>query len=252
LAPRSGAIDSTIDRITSASADGYRLRIGRLPEGMEPGNEWLAVDEVLASEALKAGMLVQVAGVTERPAEHIGTEWMIESWARAIADLAGSFLISSRQLPDLSPSNLLVAPYKGMVSATAVRSELMTVLEADADWKPLADLMHEGLVTLFGPMINWADLHGLRPAKTLWHSCGDRVAQSLLWSGKAFNEEDFALELTEYLMNLGGPMAVPIEREIDESGQPFHLRTTCCLAYRTPEGGYCQACPLIREIRPPV
>ena len=279
MAPGSVEIDSTIEKVTSASADGYALRIGRLPDGMEPGNEWLAVDEVLASEGLKAAMLTSVAGVSERPADHIGTEWMIESWARAFADLAGSFLISRRQLPDLSPANLLAAPWKGMVSATAVKSERMTVLDyrpanqpdSDlvavspsglggpepeltevADWTDLADLMHEGLTNLFGPMINWADGHGLRPAKTLWQSCGDRVAQSLLWSGKAFDQGEFALALTTYLMGLKGPMSVPVERDLDDFGQPFHLRTTCCLAYRTPEGGYCQACPLIREIRPPV
>lgn len=261
--PSTGAIDATISRITSASADGYHLRIGRLPEGMETGPEWLGVDEVLASEGLKAAMLARVAGVSSRPDDYICTEWMIESWSRGLADLAGSFMVSDRRLPDLGAENLIVAPFKGMVSATAVKSASMTVLKGDPeaiaagaravdDWKGLADLMLEGLTDLFAPMVDWADGHGLRPAKTLWNSCGDRIAQSLLWCGKAFDEEDFAFELTEYLLAQFGPMSVPVERDLDEAGQPYHLRSTCCLNYRTPEGGYCLACPLLKEIRPPV
>jgi len=262
-APSTGAIDATIARISSVSADGYGLRIGRVPDGIEPGPEWLGVEKVLASEGLKAAMLARVAGVSSRPDEYICAEWMIESWSRGLADLAGSFMVCDRRLPDLRAGNLIVAPFKGMVSATALKSASMTALEDDlqavaagagfaSDWQRLADRMLEGLTALFAPMIEWADSHGLRPAKTLWSSCGDRVAQSLLWSGKAFDEEDFALELTEYLLAQVGPMSVPVERDLDEAGQPYHLRSTCCLNYRTPEGGYCLACPLIKEIRPPV
>jgi hypothetical protein len=239
-------------RVAAPAVDGLSLRVGFMPE---PPPGWLAADELLGREGPMTALFSRVAGVRERPAEHICAEWMIESWARAAAGLAGATLICDRRLPDLRPENLVIAPYKGMIGATAVRTEAMAALEGDraairagADlvpgWIDLADLMHTGLESLLGPMIRWAADRELRPAKTLWQAAGDCLAQSLVWSGRAFAEADFALELTRYLMGRGGRMAVPVERELDESGQPFHLRTTCCLAYRTPEGGLCRACPI--------
>jgi hypothetical protein len=183
---------------------------------------------------------------------------LIESWARAFADLAGSALVCDRRLPDLRPANLLIAPYKGMVAATAVRTGAMSVLESDSPaiaagatavpgWTDLAGTLHRGLEDLLEPMVEWADRRDLRPAKTLWQAAGDVTAQSLVWSGKAFNRREFSLELTRLLMGRGGRMAVPVDRGVDRAGEPYHLRSTCCLAYRTPEGGLCRSCPIRRR-----
>ena len=183
---------------------------------------------------------------------------MLENQARAIGDLAGAFMVCHRRLPDLAPANLMIASQKGLAAATAVKTAAMSSLESDkgavkggalpfGDWQGLADRMYDGMAALLAPMINWIDGHGLRPEKTLWNAAADRLSQSLLWSGKAFDQREFALELTEYLMAKEGPLSIPVEREEDETGEPYHLRVTCCLAYRTPEGGLCRACPLGRH-----
>jgi hypothetical protein len=244
--------DRTLARIEAATADGYGIHILRMEE---PRPGWIEVEELLESDDLKTALFARVSGLSERPDDHICAEWMLENWARAIGDLAGSFMVSHRRLPDLSPSNLMIAQQKGLAAATAVKSPAMSVLESDgkaikggavpaADWQGLADRMYEGAVELLTPMIAWIDGHGLRPEKTLWNAAADRIAQSLVWSGKAFNQREFALELTEYLMSKDGSLSIPVERDEDEFGEPFHLRVTCCLAYRTPEGGLCRACPL--------
>ncbi|MGK2955901.1 MAG: IucA/IucC family C-terminal-domain containing protein [Solirubrobacterales bacterium] len=183
---------------------------------------------------------------------------MLENWARAIGDLAGSFMVCHRRLPDLDPANLRLASQKGLAAATAVRTPAMSALESDkeaikgvalpaADWQELADRMYDGMAGLLTPMITWIAGHGLRPEKTLWNAAADRIAQSLVWSGKAFDQREFALELTEYLLEKEGPLSIPVEREEDEFGEQYHLRVTCCLAYRTPEGGLCRACPLAQH-----
>lgn len=249
-----GGIDATLRRVAASNADGLTLRIESMPE---PAAGWLAAAELLGRDELMTALFAQITGVRNRPADHVCAEWMVESWARAVAGLAGSALVCDRRLPDLRPENLLIAPYKGMVGATALRTGAMTALKGDGPavdagaavvpaWIDLADQMHHGLKTLLEPMINWAGDRGLRPVRTLWQAAGDCLAQSLVWSGKAFTEAGFALELTEYLMGLGGEMAVPVDRSVDGAGEPFHLRTTCCLAYRTPEGGLCRACPIDR------
>lgn len=202
----------------------------------------------------------RVAGVNARPEDHVCAEWMLENWARAIGDLAGSFMVCHRRLPDLNPANLMVASQKGLAAATAIRTPAMSALDSDQaaiqggavpfpDWPALADRMYEGMAGLLVPMIAWIDGHGLRPEKTLWNAAADRIAQSLVWSGKAFGQREFALELTEYLLSKDGPLSIPVERFEDETGEPYHLRVSCCLAYRTPEGGLCRACPLARHSR---
>ncbi|MBK5232650.1 MAG: (2Fe-2S)-binding protein [Thermoleophilia bacterium] len=244
--------DQTLARIEAARADGYGIHILRMEE---PHPGWIEVEELLESDDLRTALFARVSGLSERPADHICAEWMLENWARAIGDLAGSFMVSHRRLPDLHPANLMIASQKGLAAATAVKSGAMSALESDKkatkrgarpfhDWQAVADQMYEETVQLLTPMVVWIDGHGLRPEKTLWHAAADRIAQSLVWSGKAFDQRDFALELTEYLMAKDGPLSIPVQREEDETREPYHLRVTCCLAYRTPEGGLCRACPL--------
>ena len=248
-------IDTTIRRIEGATADGCGIHVLRLEE---PREGWIEVEELLGSDDLKTALFARVSGMGERPDDHICAEWMLENWARAIGDIAGSFMVSHRRLPDLNPANLMLASQKGLAAATAVKSGAMTALESDTKainggaapalgWQVLADRMYEGMISLLRPMIVWIDGHGLRPEKTLWNAAADRIAQSLVWSGKAFDQREFALDLTEYLMAKEGPLSIPVERDVDEFGEPFHLRVTCCLAYRTPEGGLCRACPLARH-----
>jgi FhuF 2Fe-2S C-terminal domain len=247
-----GGIEATLNRVAAGSADGLSIRVSLVPA---PKHGWIEFDRLLDSDPLKASLFAQVAGVGARPPDHVCAEWMVESFARAITDLAGSCLVAERRLPDLSAENLVVATYKGMVAATGVRTTAMTALEDDGeavaagaravpDWPGLAERMADGLASLLGPIIGWTDGNGLRPAKTLWQAAGDVSAQSLVWSGKAFDGRGFALELTRRLMAPDPPFAVPVRRGVDPAGEQFHLRTTCCLAYRTPEGGICRSCPI--------
>ncbi|MBK8294508.1 MAG: hypothetical protein IPK93_06935 [Solirubrobacterales bacterium] len=244
MSPRSDAIDSTLSSIDSATADGYGIHVLRLDE-TRPG--WIDVEELLKSDDLKTALFARVSGLTERPADHICAEWMLENWARAIGDLAGSFMVCHRRLPDLAPANLMIASQKGLAAATAVKSGAMSVLDSDKkavkggamafeDWQALADQMYVRMTELLGPVIVWIDRHGFRPEKTLWLAAADRIAQSLVWSGRAFDQREFALKLTGYLMAKDGPLSIPVERDEDETGEQYHLRVTCCLAYRAPGG----------------
>lgn len=243
-------------RLAASSAGGAPVRMAFIAD---PAPGWIDAEELLGRDQPKQALFAAVSGVGNRPADYICAEWMLESWARAIADLAGSTVVLDRRLPDLTPENLRVAPYKGMVGSIAVRTGAMAALDTDiratadgvvavSGWTGLADLMRQGLADLLKPMIEWVDDRYLRPAKTLWRAAGDCLAQSLVRSGEAFGERDFALELTEHLMAPDDRLSVSVDRDTDETGEPFHLRTTCCLAYRTPEGGLCRSCPIARPI----
>jgi hypothetical protein len=238
-----------------AHADGYGLLIRRRKG---PGDGWFEAGELGPGGRAPAALLANVRGLGETAADHIKAEGMLESVARALADLGGSFLISSKRLPDLSPGNVLLAAEAGLVRATGVIGEEMTVIESDpargqdgitvvADWEELADRFRIGFTELLGPLIAWLDGQKLRPEKTLWHAAADRLAQSLIWSGKAFERHDFARQVTERVIGGDPRLEIALETGEDDYGEAYHLRATCCLAYRTPEGGYCQSCPLNRR-----
>jgi hypothetical protein len=248
------AIDSSLARITRVRPDGLGLNLQRRPG---PGEGWFRVEELIANDGAPAVLLSRVRGMYEVPDDHIRAEWLFESYARAVADLGVAFIVAERRLPVLEPENLLMASARGLIAGTAVTKADMTVTADDPaaggqgisladDWRGLAQEFRQGFEGLVGPMVEWMDRHRLRQEKTLWTAAADRMAQSLVWCGRAFNDTGFARELARELLDRPGPMAIPLETGIDARGGEQHLRSTCCLAYRAAGGGLCFGCPLNR------
>lgn len=236
-------VDRTIGRISATTADGYGI-IVRRRKG--PGEGWFSASELDGSGRVEALLLSRISGMAGPPEDHIRAEWLLESLARAVADLGGSFIVAASQLPELSPRNVLLAAEGGLIRATGITSDLGLKSDEIGD---LADAFRSGFVELIGPMVTWLDAQGLRPAKTLWQSAADRLAQSLVWSGKAFDRPDLALELTQLTVGPESPdprLAIEIRRGENEWGEEYHRRNTCCLAYRTPGGQLCTSCPLVK------
>jgi hypothetical protein len=248
------AIDSSLARIAQARPDGFGLTLQRRPG---PGGGWFRVTELLSSDGAPAVLLGRIRGMYEVPADYIRAEWLFESYARAVADLGVSFMVAERRLPGLGRENLLMASSGGLIAGTAVIAGQMTVLESDpvadgpgisrADrWTDLAQRFGESFEALVEPMVDWMVRHKLRQEKTLRAAAADRLAQSIVWCGQAFDEPEFALELAHELLGRPGPLLIPLETGVDGRGAEQHLRTTCCLAYRAAGGGLCFGCPLNR------
>ncbi|MBN8870192.1 MAG: (2Fe-2S)-binding protein [Solirubrobacterales bacterium] len=249
-------LDGTLGRISAARADGYGIIVQRR-DG--PGDGWFSAAELDRSGRVQALLLSRINGMAGPPEDHIRAEWLLESLARAVADLGGSFLLAAGQLPELTGENVLLAAEGGLFRATAVTSD-RGIQVADPsgisnstvpdDLATLADGFRAGFADLIEPTIEWLDEQGLRPAKTLWHAAADRLAQSLVWSGKAFDRPDLALELTRLTVGPESPdprLEIRVERAEDDWGEEYHLRNTCCLAYRTEGGELCQSCPLVKD-----
>jgi hypothetical protein len=248
-------IDLSLARIRAARVDGIGLVVGRRAA---PGDGWFSVEELLSDDSGPATLLAMVRGISEIPADHIRAEWMFESFARAVADVGAAFIIAERRLADLSAANLLMASTGGLIAGTAMIGPDMTVLESDPgaagpresgitvapDWQQLAEEFRGYFTALIDPMVDWMVRHRLRQEKALWSAAADRLAQALIWSGAAFDQPDFARELTVELLDRPGPLAVPLEITVDDRGREHHRRVSCCLAYRAAGGGFCHACPL--------
>lgn len=243
-AGRIDGFDRTLGRISVATADGYGIILRRLNG---PGQGWFQASELDESGRVQALLLSRISGMAGAPEDHIRAEWLLESLARAIADLGGSFIVAANQLPDLAVDNVLLAAEGGLFRAGGVSSDRGA---ASDDLGELADAFRRGFAELLEPTVNWIDGLGLRPAKTLWHAAADRLAQSLVWSGKAFDRPDLALELTRLTVGPESPdprLAIEVRRVEDDWGDEYHLRNTCCLAYRTEGGQLCQSCPLVKD-----
>lgn len=248
--------DRTLGRIAAARADGYGIIVQRR-DG--PGDGWFSAGELDQSGRVQALLLSRISGMAGPPEDYIRAEWLLESLARAIADLGGSFILAAGQLPELSAGNVLLAAEGGLALASAVCSDRGVQVADPAaisntsvpdDLSLLADGFRAGFAELLEPTIGWIDGQGLRPAKTLWRAAADRLAQSLVWSGKAFDRPDLALELTRLTVGPESPdsrLAIEVERFENEWGEEYHLRNTCCLAYRTEGGELCQSCPLVKD-----
>lgn len=258
-AGRIGGFDRSLGRISSARADGYGIIVRKRDR---PGDGWFSAGDLDRSGRIQALLLSRINGMAGPPEDHIRAEWLLESLARTLADLGGSFIVAAGQLPELTPENVLLAAEGGLFRATAVTSDRGLESEDPSGFPGrssptglpvLAGSLRRGFADLLEPTIDWIDGQGLRPARTLWHAAADRLAQSLVWSGKAFDRPDLALELTRLSV---GPdcgdqrFAIEIERAEDEWGDEYHLRNTCCLAYRTEGGELCQSCPLQKTKRP--
>lgn len=248
------AIDSSLARITRVRPDGLGLT---LQKRSGPGKGWFGVADLLGDDDAPSVLLNRVRGMYEVPADHIRAEWLFESYARAVADLGAAFIVAERRLPALDPENLLMASTGGLIVGTAVIGDELTVTASDPTaegqgiarvdrWQDLAREFREGFTHLVEPMVRWMVRHRLRQEKTLWSAAADRLAQSLVWCGRAFDEPDFALDLARELIDRPGPMAIPLETGVDARGNEQHLRSTCCLVYRAAGGGLCFGCPLNR------
>lgn len=233
-------IERAIGRIGAARADGYGIIVQRRDGA---GEGWIEAGSIGTDGELTAATIGAVSGMYGDLEPYIQAEWMLESVARAIGDLAGSFALATGSLPPLEPDRVLLAVEGGLVRGTAVTSDRLE----PGDLPELADRLREGVVRLLEPTVAWIDGEGLRPAKTLWHAVSDRLAQALVWCGKAFDRPGDALQLTRLTVGPDSPdprLTIPVERAEDDYGDEFHLRKTCCLAYRTEGGELCQSCPL--------
>jgi len=96
--------------------------------------------------------------------------------------------------------------------------------------------------------------HTGRSERALWRSVGDRAAAAMLFAGEAGGDVPRAATLAGRLLSGPGPLTGrPDYRTIVVAGEPMraHVRTGCCLWWRTQAAGCCATCPLtMRDARP--
>ena len=237
-----GRLRSALARIADARAGGYGLLV---EQRSEPGDGWLAADDLVRDDGPLDGMVAAVArgaGIDHPP---LGAEWLLEHHAWQGASLTAAAMMSG-WVPDLEPGNVLVKFKDGAIWGIALRGGAVCEVRGE---EALARAGHGALVAHVSPLLDALAARRLRAARALWRGAGDRVGQAFLWCAEAFGDPARAARLATLMIAPPSPLHVPLRTARGDDGTPYHVRASCCLYHRVPGGGLCVGCPLHRSRR---
>lgn len=243
-------IEAGVARIAPLYSSGYIPMVRFGEHSAEQG--WLGVGRMIDDQTLVDRLVGNVPGIGSTPPRNIQAEWLLERYAWAMGIVSGSFVVMIDRLPRLRPDELMV---QGLGEGIAILRPEMLCLESDhraghsdltvvADEQTMADALKDALSDHLERLIGTLTELKTRPAAALWRAAGDKLAEAFLWCGATFDKPERARRLMEQILGPPGPLHNPLRSGIDSWGEEFHLRASCCLAYRMPGSRYCQGCPL--------
>lgn len=221
-----------------------------------PGDGWLDCAGAARDERVLDGLLEDVGAVYDTDRRDIMGTRVIEIWTWMVAAPAAATLLTARRLPDLRAANVLIDP---TLYAVALRRPTVAVLPGDpaaghpdarvvADEAALAAELNRALADAhLAPLVATLNRMTRRPARALWRSAADRVADAFLYAGEQLGRVDEAHALAvASLRDAPAPLRARVERRVC-GGEPMHVRDGCCLYWRTPSGERCVNCPLLGD-----
>ncbi|MCB0870089.1 MAG: (2Fe-2S)-binding protein [Solirubrobacterales bacterium] len=243
-------IEAGVARIAPLHSSGY---IPLVKYGEQPADQgWLIVGEVIDNPGLIERVVKNVQGIGSTPPRNIQAEWLLEKYAWTMGVVAGAFVVGVDRLPQVGPDQVM---FHGLGEGVAILEPQMFCLESDyrADHPDLTPVPDEA--ALAAPLKAALNDHlerlistltelKTRPAAALWRAAGDKLAEAFLWCGTTYDKPERARRLMEQILGEPGRLHNRLGVGIDSFGEEFHLRESCCLAYRMPGSRYCQGCPL--------
>lgn len=111
----------------------------------------------------------------------------------------------------------------------------------------LRDLMREHLIAHLEPYLIAVHKATRAGKPAMWATVGDYIAHAFGWVGKGLGSE--AMGVQEATLLTTPPSKIHRDKgyvHVEHCGQEYYMvdRLSCCLWYKSPEGGYCSTCPL--------
>ena len=225
--------------------------------GSQPGDGWMPLEDL--PQWIDAHMQV-AAGIYGTSDRRALTAMLLLTYGWCLAAPAIASYLLEAKVPRMV-GNISLRAAGGGLEVTYLRDE-GAVLASDPasvlpgavglrDGEELRAWLREELMNSFGPVVSGlADVSPFRE-RTLWGMLADRWGDVCVWVGRVTSTLDTSLQEGQKLLGAPGvpwrrvPEFVYLER--DGRGQPFLLRTTCCLHYKLPGGRHCSTCPLLPE-----
>lgn len=236
-------LDDTIRRASGLEVAGWPLVVVRREA---PGDGFERADELYRPGRLLDDYLDASAGLEHR---HVGAQWWFERCAFLVAAAAFACILTSRRVPSLDPGSVLILGTGGIPSALAFRDVPLAHADSSSDDARLAAVARDEIESHLEPLAVALTMQGLRSAKALWRSAGDRMVQAALWIGTATERHDDAVALARGVLTPGSRMHVVIRLTASAGAAGCeHLRSSCCLAHRAVGGVICSTCPLAHRL----
>jgi hypothetical protein len=234
---------------------GALLRWHDLQAGRPDGDGWVACTDVLP---VLDGWLADVAASCQAPPETAASYWL--GWyADGVAAAAIPTFVAERRVPDLAPANLSLHRDDGhWVDASAVHGPALTVLPDDpaaghpaatvvADVDALRRHLSAALLTHLAPVVEAVRQRVRLGLRVRWGLVADSIAGTFLEVGRGLGDQRAAAAEADAFLAVAAPTlrARPTWVPLEHRGtcHVFLRRSACCLAYKTPDSGYCTSCP---------
>ena len=223
------AASAPLQRIVAARLDGFGLSVF---EGPLDGSGWRHGHAIATDEVLREDLLDRARRAAGTDMTALAVAWILEKHAWQVASLVVAALLVDGTLPPLHRSQLLYGA-SGWADAIAVPASGWE----HADAADAARALDEHLA----PVI--AALGSRRAPRALWRESADRIGQAAMWCGEAFGAREHAWSIGAQLLAAPTRLRAPGRFQLRD-GEPFRLRSGCCLAHRAPGGVACSDCRL--------
>lgn len=221
------------------------------------------LDELVSGGRRVDALLARIGADVGSGRRDVQASLFLEAYAwTLLLPLAGA-LVAERRVPLLSagsvavtlrnglwPDELMLCHHAFAALADDPRSTHRdaTVVEDD---DTLTGVLRDQIVAHMRVPIRALSARSGRAERALWRSVGDRAAAALLFAGETVDDAERASELAEVLLGPPGPLLGRADyRELPGPDGPMrvHVRSGCCLWWRTRAASCCLTCPLsVRE-----
>lgn len=222
-------MSSPIERILMARHNGFGLSVY---EGPQVGLGWHDAQAVARDEALREDVLERARRAAGTEMTALAVAWVLEKHAWHVASLVVAALVADGVVPPLEHAQLLLGD--------AGWAEAIAVPQTGWEHGDAVDAAR-ALDAHLAPVV--AALGTRRAPRALWREAADRIGQAALWCGEAFGAREHAWSIGAQLLAAPTRLHASAGFEVRD-GEPFRLRSGCCLAHRAPGGVACADCRL--------
>jgi ferric iron reductase protein FhuF len=226
--------------------------------GAQAGADWTTTASLCSEGRCLRALLVAIGDDAGSQRRDVQASLLLEAYAwTLLLPVAGAVVAESRS-PGLAPDRTAMrfGPGGRPTDVTFGDPSWIALSSDDhaghpdaiivADLHALTARLRDELVAHLHPLIAALRQLAPRPERALWRGVADRTAAAFLWAGEATSERDHAERLVSEVL-AGGPLqGRPCYRLVDDDGRArrIHLRSGCCLWWRTRAATPCLSCPL--------
>jgi ferric iron reductase protein FhuF len=225
-----------------------------------PGGDWTTAADLCRDVRRLGTLLVAIGDDAGTPRPDVQASLLLEAYAWTLLLPVAGAVVAECRSPGLAPERTAMrfGPGGRPTDVTFGDRGWLALSTDDharhADATTVADVhaltarLRDELVAHLHPLIAALRRLAPRPERALWRGVADRTAAAFLWAGEATGERDHAERLVSDVLAEPPLHGRPRYRLVDDGcrARRIHVRSGCCLWWRTRAATPCLSCPLRR------